>query len=205
MRFLLRSVALGSLFFASLPPTASGQPTEGTYRVWLCKTACLVADSARAPTELRVVLITDSSARQPAARAEFARIRTRFEQRAANACFRTVRGRKGAPITLPFSGGNAVTSWLTASDSSGLLLNGGPDFSSSIRWWGAGAPATGAARTEGVGSRIQAFFVAQRVGPADPAQCVDDRAERMGRLTTVLAAVGFVVGLAAMFSELNKR
>ena len=183
---MMKIVLVLALTFILAPLRANAQAvTPGTYHVWLCATACRVADSSEALASAVLVLLEDSTAATDAARAALSALRATYRPPATglpdNACFRVLSRMPRVGNEELFFGIQRIdaTRWQhDATRGFSLRVYFSPDAGYTLRWWTDGPLLAGEGWSYGWQAQARehqnAFFAARRIGPADIAQCTQN-------------------------------
>ena len=172
-----------ALTFIFAPVHANAQAvTPGTYRIWLCATACSVADSSRAIASAVLVLLEDSTAATDATRSALGALRTAYRPSTTglrdNACIRVLSRTARVGDEELFFGIERIDASRWQHDTAqgfSLRVYFSPDAGYTLRWKTDGPLLAGEGWSYGwqvqAREHRNAFFVARRIGPADIAQC----------------------------------
>jgi hypothetical protein len=193
---LLRVLRVAVAAWLPLAALGAQAPLAGTYRLFLCQTACPEADSTKARAIATLVIAGDALAATPAWKTAFDEIRAgrrymAFDA-AANACFND--GTVGSPAdkarallrrhaagdtidALPFGlNRNGITRW--ERDGAGWRMTSdasSPDAETYLRWTSTGDRITGEVWFYGhpfaSPPHRTAFFIALRVGSPQVEAC----------------------------------
>ena len=182
LKFFL-SVALTLLL---VPIRADTQTlTPGTYRVWLCASACGVADSSRAIGSAMLVILDDSTAATDVARTALNALPPMLRNLAttprANACFRVLSATARVGDEELFFGIQPIgaTRWQhDPTEGFSLRVYASPDAGYTLRWKTGGPLMAGEGWSYGWQAQVRehrnAFFVASLIGPANIAHCANN-------------------------------
>ena len=179
LRFL--SLVLSAAFLGPVLAAAQ-QPTPGTYRIRLCDTECVAADSNQAVAVAVMVILDDSSAAAEATRATLRVLRsirrTGETAKHDNVCFRvTARTSRIGNEELFFGiQATGATRWkYDPASGCSVRVYMSPDAGYTLRWMPLGNVTNGEGWSLGSQAKItdhrNAYFTAERIGPPEIARC----------------------------------